>query len=133
MTRSWCFLIFLVIALAGCGGGRNSPEKVVRAWSAAVNRGDNGAAAALFGAKVEILAGDHQTVFHTHAQSLAFHRSLGWCGPIVMLAEHEDEIVARFSLASRTSGHCERGGRERGTVAFRIRDGKIIRFEQIGE
>jgi hypothetical protein len=133
MTQARRFLVVLAIAVAGCGGGRNSPEEVVRAWSAAVNRGDNGAAAALFGAKVEILAGDYQTVLHTHAQSLAFHRSLSWCGPIVMLAEHEDEVVARFSLASRKSGRCERGGRERGAVAFRIRDGKIIRFEQIGE
>jgi hypothetical protein len=36
-------------------------------------------------------------------------------------------------LASRPSGHCEHGGRERGSVYFRVRDGKIVFFDQIGE
>jgi hypothetical protein len=132
MTRSWCFLAVLAIAVGGCGGGGNSPEEVVRAWSAAVNRGDSEAAAAFFGTKVEILAGDSQAVLRTHAQSLAFNRSLGWCGPIVLLARHKDEVVAQFRLASRPSGPCEHGGRERGSVAFRVRDGKIVEFDQIG-
>jgi hypothetical protein len=44
----------------------------------------------------------------------------------------DDEIVAQFSLASRPNGHCERGGRERGSVAFRVRNGKIVEFNQIG-
>ena len=84
MTRSWCFLAVLAIAAAGCGGGRTSPEEVVHAWSAAVNRGD-------------------------------------------------DEAAAQFSLASRPSGRCERGGGERASVEFRVRDRKIVFFDQIGE
>jgi hypothetical protein len=114
MTRSWCFLAVLAIAAVGCGGGRGSPTEVVRAWSAAVNRGDDEAAAALFGPKVEFVAGDYQTVLRTRAEVLAFNRAIGWCGPIVRLARNGDEVVAQFALASRPSGHCERGGRERG-------------------
>ena len=65
-----------------------------------------------------------------YAQALAFNRGLRWCGPIVRLARHGDEVVARFWL--RTRGHCERGGGERGSVAFTVRDGKIVFFDQIG-
>jgi hypothetical protein len=97
-----------------------------------VNRGDNEAAAALFGSKVVFVAGDSRFVLRTRAQAFAFHRAIGWCGPIVRLARDGDEIVGRFSLASRPSGHCEHGGREHGSVAFRIRDGTIVFFDQIG-
>jgi SnoaL-like domain len=131
MTRG---LAVLALAAAGCGGGdhASSPAEVVRAWSAAVNRGDNEAAAALFGARVRFVAGDYQTVLRTHAEALRFNRAIGWCGPILRMARTGGEIVAQFSLASRPNGHCERGGRERGSVAFRVRDGKIVFFDQIG-
>jgi hypothetical protein len=133
MTRSRCFLAVLALAVAGCGGSSHrTPAQVVRAWSAALNRGDEEAAAALFGSKVEIVAGDYQTVLHTRAEVLAFHREIVFCGPIVRLAREHDEIVALFSLASRRSGRCDRGGREQASVAFRIRDGKIVFFDQIG-
>ena len=49
------------------------------------------------------------------------------------LARHGTEVVAQFSLASRPNGRCERGGRERGSVDFVIRDSKIVFFSQIGE
>jgi hypothetical protein len=133
MTWSWCFLAALAIATAGCGGDRpKSPAEVVRAWNAAVNRGDNEAAAALFGPKVVFVAGDYQTVLQSDAEALTFNRAIGWCGPIVRIAVHGGEVDAQFSLASRPSGHCERGGRERGSVSFWVRDGKIVRFDQIG-
>jgi SnoaL-like domain len=128
-------LAVLALATAGCGGDRSSrtPEEVVGAWSAAFNRGDEEAAAALFGPKVVFVAGDYQTVLRTHEQVLAFHRQMGWCGPIVRLARTGEEIVAQFSLASRRSDHCERRGGERASVAFRVRKGKIVFFDQIGE
>ena len=133
MTGRRCLVGVLALVLAGCGGGgHKTPAQVVRAWSAAVNRGDNEAAAALFGSKVVFVAGDSRFVLRTRAQALAFHRAIGWCGPIVRLARDGGEVVAQFSLASRSSGHCERGGRERGSVAFRIRHGKIVYFTQLG-
>jgi len=132
--RSSSFLIVLAVAAAGCGGERHkTPEQVVRTWSAALNRGDNEAAAALFGSKVKSVAGDYQRVLRTRAQTLAFNRELGWCGPIVRIARHGNEVVAQFSLATRAPGRCERGGRERGSVDFFVRDGKIVFFSQIGE
>lgn len=133
MTRARCFLIVLAVALAGCGGSsRRTPTEVVRAWSAAWNQGDEEAAAALFGPKAVFVAGDYQTVLRTREQVLAFHQEMAWCGPIVRLRAHGDEVEAQFSLASRPNGHCERGGRERGSVQFRVRDGKIVFFDQIG-
>jgi hypothetical protein len=131
MTRAWRFLIVLAVAAAGCGGGQTMPEDVVRGWSAAVNRGDDEAAAALFGSRVVFVAGDYRTVLRTRRQAVAFNRALRWCGPIVRLARHENEVIAQFSLGTR--GHCHGGGRGRGSVAFRVRDGKIVFFDQIGE
>ena len=130
MTRTQRFLIVLALVAAGCGGGQTTPEEVVRGWSAAVNRGDDEAAAGLFGSRVVFVAGDYRTVLRTHAQAVAFNRALRWCGPIVRLARHGGEVIAQFSL--RTRGHCEGGGRERGSVAFRVRDGTIVEFDQIG-
>ena len=132
MTRARCFLILLAaaVAAAGCGGGHMTPEQVVRGWSAAVNRGDDEAAAKLFGSRVVFVAGDYQTVVRTHTQAVAFNRELRWCGPIVRLARHGNEVIAQFSL--RTRGHCDSGGRERGSVAFSVRHGKIVFFDQIG-
>jgi|GEM_PF-3105684 len=133
MTRAQRFLIVLAVAAAGCGdSSHRTPAQVVRAWSAAVNRGDNEAAAALFGSKVVFVAGDSRLVLRTRAQALAFHRAIGWCGPIVRLVANGNEVEAQFSLASRPNGHCERGGRERGSAYFRIRDRKIVFFNQIG-
>jgi limonene-1,2-epoxide hydrolase len=133
MTRAQRLLIVLAVAAAGCGGSsQRTPAQVVRAWSAALNRDDEEAASALFGPKAVFVAGDYQTVLRTRAEVLAFHRAMGWCGPIVRLVANGNEVEAQFSLASRPSGHCERGGRERGSVAFRVRDGKIVRFDQIG-
>jgi SnoaL-like domain len=135
MTRSRCLLAVLALAAAGCGGDRSpkTPAEVVRAWSKAFNRGDEKAAAALFGPKVVFVAGDYQTVLHTREQALAFHREMVWCGPIVRMAAQGNEVEAQFSLASRPTAHCERGGRERGSVYFRVRDGKIVFFALIGE
>lgn len=135
MTRSLCFLTAVAIAAAGCGGGddHRTPVQVVRAWSAALNRGDEKGAAALFGPKARFVAGDYQTVLRTREQVLAFHREIVWCGPIVRLAANGNEVEAQFSLASRPNDHCERGGRERGSVYFRVRSGKIVFFDLIGE
>jgi len=59
MTRARRLLIILALVAAGCGGSSHrTPTQVVRAWSAAVNRGDDEAAAGLFGAKVVFVAGD---------------------------------------------------------------------------
>ena len=132
MRRAQLFLVVLAVAAAGCGGSSHrTPAEVVRAWSAALNRGDEEAAAGLFGPNAVFVAGDYQTVLRTREQALAFHREMVWCGPIVRLRAHGDEVEAQFSLASRR--RCERGGRERGSVYFRVRDGKIVFFDQIGE
>ena len=72
-------------------------------------------------------------MLRTREQVLAFHREMVWCGPIVRLVAKGNEVEAQFSLASRPTAHCERGGRERGSVYFQVRDGKIVFFDQIGE
>jgi len=50
MTRGWCLVLALALVAAGCGGSSHrTPAQVFRAWSAALSRGDEEAAAALVG------------------------------------------------------------------------------------
>src|SRR5437588_5415596 len=132
-TRILLTIVALAAATgaAGCGGGSTSPPDVVRAWSKAVNRGDNEAAARLFGPRVKFVAGDYVTVVRGHERAVAFNAGLGWCGPIVRLVAKGTDVTAQFALATRAAGRCT-AGRERGSVFFRIRHGKIVLFDQIG-
>ena len=124
-------VIAAALVLAGCGGSE-SPEHVVRAWSKALNSGDNEAAGALFATNAKFVAGDYIEILRTRKQAVALNAGLGWCGPIVKLAAKGGDVTARFALATRGTAPCDRRGGERGSVFFQIRDGKIVLFDQIG-
>ena len=56
-------LPLLVLALAACGGHKaQTPEQVARAWSAALNRGDDQAAAALFAHGAHVIQDDDEVL-----------------------------------------------------------------------
>ena len=61
-----------VLALIGaaCGGGSTSAEGVVRAWSSAVNAGDNETAADQFATNAEIVQGGIEQRFRTRADAV---------------------------------------------------------------
>src|SRR2546421_541197 len=106
-------------AAAGCGSDSTSPPDVVRAWSKALNRGDNESAALLFGPRVKFVAGDYVTVVRGHERAVAFNAGLGWCGPIVRLVAKGTDVTAQFALVTRGAGRCA-AGREHGSGFFRI-------------
>jgi hypothetical protein len=122
--------ILVAALVAGCGGSQ-SPEQVARAWSKAFNRGDNSAAAGLFAANAKVIAGDSVRVLRDRPQAVAFNAGLPCAGRIIKLKTVGAEVTVTLALADRSTHQC-RGVGERASVVLRIRDGKIVVFDQIG-
>jgi hypothetical protein len=119
-----------VLALvAGCGGGK-SPEEVVRAWSEAVNSGDNEAAADLFAPGAEVIQGGRMLSLGTHEDAVAWNSALPCSGRIVELDTEGETVTATFLLGDRTSSACDAPGAE-ATAAFQIVDGRIVLWHQL--
>jgi hypothetical protein len=104
----------------------------VRAWSKALNSGDNDAAGALFATNAKVVAGDSIRILRTREQAVALNAGLGWCGPIVKLGVNGRDVTARFALVTRGVAGCDRRGGERGSVFFQVEHGKIVLFDQVG-
>jgi hypothetical protein len=120
-----------VLAVAGCAASE-SPEQVVRAWSKALNSGDNDAAGALFATNAKFVAGDSIRILRTREQAVALNAGFGWCGPIVELAVNGGDVTAKFALVTRGEAGCEGRGGERASVFFQVEHGKIVFFDQVG-
>ncbi|MGH3105164.1 MAG: nuclear transport factor 2 family protein [Gaiellaceae bacterium] len=119
-----------VLALAaGCGGGPPSAESVVRAWSEALNSGDNEAAADLFAPGAEVVQGV-SFVLETRAEAMRFNAALPCSGEIVELVTEGDTVTATFVLGDRETSACDAPGAE-AVAAFRIREGKIVLWHQL--
>jgi hypothetical protein len=122
--------IVLALVPLGCAGGTGSPESVVRAWSRALNAGNDDGAADLFARGAEVIQGGRVLHLHTHADARDFNHSLPCSGRIVSLSARGDEVTATFVLGDRPSSHCDGPGEEAAAV-FRIRAGKIVLWHQI--
>jgi xanthine/CO dehydrogenase XdhC/CoxF family maturation factor len=126
-------LVALVFSLVACGDNEKEPagaEEVVRAWSRALNTGNNEAAAELFalGALIE----QPPLVFRvrTREDALAWNRGLPCSGKIVALTAEGDVVEATFLLGNRGASPCDAPG-GRATAIFRVDAGKIILFRQV--
>jgi limonene-1,2-epoxide hydrolase len=130
----WRFLslLLLMIALSACGSKTEaqSPSSVVRAWSNALNAGDNQRAADLFARDAQVVQGNLVRRLHTHSEAVAFNRALPCSGHIVELRSRGHEIEATFVLGNRPASQCDGPG-ERAAALFRIRSGKIVLWHQI--
>ena len=117
--------------LAGCGGTRaTSPESVVRAWSKALNAGDNQGAADLFAPGAEIVQGPVVIRLRTHADAVVWNAGLPCSGKIVALSTSGATVTATFLLGDRKTSPCDGPG-HRATAVFRIRSGKIVLWHQV--
>ena len=74
--RSLLAAACVLALLAGCGGGKTSPASVVRAWSKALDAGDNQAAADLFAPGAQVIQGPVVTSLRTHADAVAWNAGL---------------------------------------------------------
>ncbi len=125
---------FLAVAiLAGCGsaGGHDaSPSSVVRAWSRALNAGDNDRAASLFAVDAKVVQGKTTTTLRSHAQAVFFNASLPCAGRIVRLERSGEDVTATFVLADRVTSPCDGPGQQARAV-FKIHGGKIVLWHQL--
>ncbi len=117
--------------LAGCGGGPPSPERVVREWSKALNAGDNEGAANLFAPGAQVIQGPQTIVLRTHEDAVAWNAALPCSGRIVSLSTQGDTVTATFVLGDRPASKCAGPG-QRAAAVFRVRDGKIVLWHQVG-
>jgi len=120
----------LVVVLVGCGGEAPSPESVVRAWSQAVNDGDNEAAAELFAPGAEVVQPGSVETLSTEAEAEAFNESLRCAARIVALETAGKTVTATFVLAHRETSRCDGRGDEVKTM-FRVENGKIVLWHQL--
>lgn len=121
----------LLALAAACGGAGRSPESVVRAWSRAIDADRNDAAADLFARGAEVVQGGQVTRLRTHADAVAWNAGLPCSGTIVALARSGDVVRATFLLGDRRRSRCDGPG-ERATAIFRVHDGKIVLWHQVG-
>jgi limonene-1,2-epoxide hydrolase len=140
--------------LAGCSGGETTepaappppaertapppatrtagraPERIVRAWSRALNSGDNDAAADLFAPGARVIQGGITRVLATHADAVTWNASLPCSGRIVRIATSGSSATAEFVLGNRKTSPCDGPGQHAAAI-FRVRRGKIVTWEQI--
>jgi limonene-1,2-epoxide hydrolase len=123
-------ILLAVPALAACGGHKPpSAEAVARAWSAALDRSDNEAAAKLFANGAQVIQGDEITL-ETHADALAWNASLPCGGRIrKVIRRAADEVLVVFLLNERPRHVCDAPGADAAAI-FRVQHGKIVLWHQ---
>jgi len=122
--------LLAVALLAGCGGHKPaSPESVVRAWSAAINAGENEKAADLF-APGAVVVQSGQLVLRTHADAVAWNAALPCAGHIVQIATDGEQATATFLLGERPGQICDGPG-QKATAVFTVHRGKIVLWHQV--
>ena len=131
--------VFVLAAalLAGCGESERkesstpiTPEQVVRAWSAALNRSDNRTAASLFVDGSKIAQGDVEYTLASREERIAFNSGLPCSGLIVDLHASGEDVTATFELGERPNHRCDAPG-VKTTAVFTVRNGRIIAFRQL--
>ena len=110
---------------------RMTMEAVVRAWSRALNAGDNEAVAALFALPAIIAQGDRIGQFETYEDIATFHSGLPCSGTVVGLTFGRDEVIAVFELGDRGDMSCDSEPGTRAAARFVFRGGKIVAWQQI--
>ena len=119
-----------VLALTACGSHTSaSPEAVARAWSAALDRTDNEAAANLFAKGAQVIQSD-ATTLETHDDAVAWNASLPCGGRIKkVIRESKDQVLVVFLLDERPRHMCDAPGSDAAAI-FRVEHGKIVLWHQ---
>jgi limonene-1,2-epoxide hydrolase len=108
-----------------------SPPAIVRAWSAALNRNDNAAAAELFAPNARILQGPLDARLTSPQLALDFNASLPCAGHIVNITVKGTRATATFVLGHRPKHTCKAAPGERAAAVFDVRNGKIVLWEEV--
>jgi limonene-1,2-epoxide hydrolase len=123
-------ILLALLAVVGCGGNASaSPESVARAWSAALDRNDNEAAARLFADDATVVQ-DGEIVLSDHAAAVQWNAMLPCGGAILSVTQQsKTDVLVVFRLAERPRHRCDGPG-TRAAALFRVRDGKIVLWHQ---
>jgi hypothetical protein len=123
-------ILIAVLALTACGSQRSpSAESVARAWSAALDRSDNEAAAKLFAKGARVIQSD-EIRLEGHDDALAWNASLPCGGRIKKVIERGDgEVLVVFLLNERPRHTCDAPGSDAAAI-FRVEHGKIVLWHQ---
>jgi limonene-1,2-epoxide hydrolase len=123
-------ILVTVLALTACGSHKSpSAEAVARAWSAALDRTDNDAAAKLFANGAQVVQTDEITLA-THADALRWNAALPCGGRIKkVIRRAPDEVLVVFLLNERPHHMCDAPGSDAAAI-FRVEHGKIVLWHQ---
>ena len=123
-------ILAALLALAACGGtGARSPEAVARAWSAALDRSDDGSAARLFADGAQIVQNGELTL-RDHADAVTWNEGLPCGGRITSVQKRgRDEVLVVFVLTERPGHRCDAPGQMTAAL-FRVVGGKIVLWHQ---
>jgi hypothetical protein len=123
-------ILLLAVALAGCGSHQASPESVARAWSTALNRNDNQAAAKLFAPGAQIVQTGVLLTLRTHAQAVTWNAGLPCGGRIANVQQQSrDQVLVIFSLTDRPGHQCDGPG-DAAAALFTVVHGKIVLWHE---
>ena len=122
-------LVLAAAALTGCGSGSPDAESVVRAWSQALNQGDNDTAGKLFARGAEVIQGNSVLRLNTQQDAVAWNAALPCSGRILSIRSRGQTATATFLLGNRPHTTCDGPG-ERATAIFRVVRGKIVLWHQ---
>jgi limonene-1,2-epoxide hydrolase len=123
-------ILVAALALTACGSHKSaSAEDVARAWSAALDRSDNEAAARLFADGAQVVQSEELTLT-THAEAVRWNAALP-CGGRITKVIHQapDEVLVVFALNERPRHMCDAPGSNAAAI-FRVERGKIVLWHQ---
>lgn len=125
-------LLVLVIAFVASafGASANRDVQVVRAWSAALNAGDDVRAASYFALNARVIQGPLVAVLRTRRSAVVFNASLPCSGRIVAATVSHHLVTATFVLGQRPGHRCDGPG-QTAFAALRIANGKITLWHQL--
>lgn len=107
-----------------------TPAQVVRAWSQALNAGNDTAAGALFAPKALAIQGAFIVRLNTQKSAVLWNSGLPCAGKIARLRVKGNVVVATFVLGHRKGHKCEAPG-QLAAAQFTVVRGKITRWEQV--
>jgi len=106
--------LLVLLALAGCGSGSPDAESVVRAWSQALNTGDNNTAGKLFARGAEVVQGNAVLTLRTEHDAIAWNAGLPCSGRILSIHTRGETATATFLLGNRPHSMPPRSSRSSG-------------------
>ena len=104
---------------------------VVKAWSAALNAGDNEAAAALFAPDARVIQGAGAIPLIDQDAARRFNEALPCSGRVLDLTVDGDVVTAVFELGNRDTSLCDAPPGTIAAAEFVIRSGKIAAWQVV--